>query len=88
VSGQRLSVQVECTLWWCEKCEQSAVLLWEAHTDFYSVLDQLRAAHAASSPNCDRVEVYVTRPAGWWKSVMRGEEPSVPKEPAAAESAP
>lgn len=62
----------QATLWYCETCSISGVLLTEPHSDVYSVVNGLRAAHDGNQHNCGNGIAYVRilRPTHWYGDFM------------------
>ena len=60
----------EASLWCCERCSESGVLLLPPHVDVYSVVEALDNAHRLQSPKCEATvgRVRVLRPDNWLRT--------------------
>jgi hypothetical protein len=67
----RPATDEEVTLWYCEQCRHSGVVIVEPHADVYSVVNAIREAHTRAQPECDAWAglTRAVRPNGWFNVV-------------------
>lgn len=72
------------SLWFCPICGASGMIGCEEHAGTYEVTENIRAAHARRSPNCDQDPHVTASPTEWFKHVRESIITKYENEKAAA----